>query len=105
MSEAKHTPGEWKAFIRIDAQPNVVFFGSTGWHANIQHHGFRSKKEMDANALLIAAAPDLLAALQALLPYAEDHCDSGPDGFGYKSDEQSKAICNAVVAISKATGE
>lgn len=54
-----------------------------------------SEDELDANSLLLAAAKDLLAALEQLYRL---HCD---DVFRLP-DEHYKAICNAATAIAKA---
>lgn len=51
--------------------------------------------EAAANARLIAAAPDLLAALRDLLKRVDDGSDYGPD----------HAVSIARAAIAKATGE
>ena len=75
MSEAKHTPGPWQLEAdpchvdslttvtggqRMNAHPNA-------WPAHpltVQVGGMASVKEAQANARLIAAAPELLAALE-----------------------------------------
>lgn len=56
--------------------------------------------ELLANVALIAAAPDLLAALQTLLKRHCDEADAGPDFFG--ADEEPEVIA-ARAAIAKAT--
>lgn len=89
MSEPKHTPGRWyvgknvsNAFtIESDADP----------HWNIAVVTRRGSPEWRANALLLAAAPDLLAALI-------DIVDHGPEIGALRS----QAAC---AAIAKATGE
>lgn len=55
MSEQKHTPGPWKA------NDNEIIIGDF----TLRHHwrGGASDSEMRANARLIAAAPEMLAAL------------------------------------------
>lgn len=71
--ESKHTPGPWEAEIK-DGRPTgrIINWVRAVWIADV--HGFPSmwmratekvkeKNEWQANALLIAAAPDLLAAL------------------------------------------
>lgn len=66
MSEAKHTPGPWRGDCEIIGNSRVV--ATTAWCS-----GF--KEEDEANARLIAAAPDLLAALKRItagLSDAED---------------------------------
>jgi hypothetical protein len=60
------------------------------------HEGFQ---ESSANARLIAAAPDLLAALIAFDNAFSHYCEGDPD-----SDEVS-ALYQAREAIAKATGE
>ncbi len=70
-----------------------------------EYHQYRNDKEQAANARLIAAAPDLLAALKAILPAAGD-------GYGHNPHAKKPgdcAGCDAVVAaraaIAKAEGE
>lgn len=78
-----HTPGPWAS--------KKIFTGSYHIQAGEQvvaHAGYEDRAE--ANARLIAAAPDLLAALQGLL-----------DGF---SDYVGPNINAARAAIAKATG-
>jgi hypothetical protein len=53
----------------------------------------------EANARLIAAAPDLLAALNRILPFAEDNCFQ----YGGNADEDEDIVF-ARAAIAKATG-
>jgi len=65
MTESKHTPGPWTA-VR----------GKHGWNVDLhQHYGICSirdntdgsgQQEHEANAKLIAAAPELLLALEQL---------------------------------------
>lgn len=54
-----------------------------------------SDEEADANARLIAAAPELLAALQKLLENAGDCLEV----------EAPSSLCDARAAIAKATGQ
>jgi len=97
MSESKNTPGPWRIsrtsgmeiFINHDHdQPNRV----AGYFAEVRR--FTSDNEqVEANAKLIASAPDLLDALR-LIASAKDR-DFGID----------YAIGCAKAAIRKATGE
>ena len=76
----QHTPGPWWA--EADSRPSdfwgVVYQGKESLKplALIEHYG--GEKTDAANARLIAAAPDLLKALKALLaqlvPFVEDDC-------------------------------
>ena len=63
-----------------------------------------SSEEGQANARLIAAAPDLLAALQDALEFAEDQEDTedGPDGRPQANDAMLLAQ-TLRAAIAKAT--
>jgi hypothetical protein len=85
----KHTPGPWVADIRVGCffvheegeerncldgveDRGVVFQGGRGE----QRGGVRwLTEEQQANARLIAAAPDMLAALKAV----REHCPADPD--------------------------
>ena len=103
----KHTPGPWM----VDAMGNV-------WASNtkvcdmaerpIQDSAYRAKElgEHEANARLIAAAPDLLEALKDMTPPMPP-----PDAkchFGLVPQSECaycKRIAKAHAAIAKATGE
>lgn len=57
---AKHTPGPWSV-----QDGDRVFGYSTGKpYSHCLHEGIGYKTEREANARLIAAAPELLAALE-----------------------------------------
>lgn len=102
----KHTPGPW--FIKpvsnatVEGNLNIIqtesptgkgyhISYSTSWDDNED-----TKIEAKANANLIAAAPDLLEALQAMLSkaYKQNWNDQYPD-----------EVSKAQAAISKALGE
>lgn len=96
MNEAKHTPGPWRACgdsVKAGSRFNVCPCVTAGGSAK----GMIDEREVTyANARLIAAAPDLLAALRAAkvrLQFAERHIDC--------ADE----LATASAAIAKATGE
>lgn len=89
-----HTPGPWA----WDGKFTVTITNADG-----DSMSFRTLPE---NARLIAAAPDLLAALKTLLAidavrYAND---KGPVHKGWQSDELVTAIFQADDAITKAEG-
>ncbi len=69
----RHTPGPW-AFIVPDGvsvrHPQV--YSDTGPVCNATWLGDGRLKELEANARLIAAAPDLLEALDAMLSSPND---------------------------------
>jgi hypothetical protein len=99
----KHTPGPWvvqesnagetviehKALIQ--AQPGSPF-------AAVHADTFDSDETVDANARLIAAAPELLAALEAIV----DEC-GGPQRKVHALPE--RLLKNAIRAVLKAKGE
>jgi hypothetical protein len=67
VSETKHTPGPWQA-----EQDDVPYDGGfETWCVNADGAGICMmdcpKDDMEANARLIAAAPDLLEALEEVL--------------------------------------
>ena len=101
--KSKHTPGPW--FISSPGSADKLYVGPVV----IQSHrtaftnastpdalGHIDNDTLYANARLIAAAPDLLEALQYLLPIAEKNVETS---FG------QDAIRIASAAIAKATGE
>ena len=99
MTEAKQTPGPWRlapakdyagSELNIDAGPR----GQSGFICTAGHRG---DAEAEANARLIAAAPELLEALIAITDQLERIGDPRPGKDGAFIDE-------ARAAISKATG-
>ena len=105
MSESKHThtAGPWIARYS-DRFDNYQIFGAgpTGqrpWICNTKCESVPSQHE--ANARLIAAAPELLEALKGL---AEDYTAVCHDRQSkYKSPNGICALDNALAAISKAS--
>lgn len=100
MSETKHTPGPWHIHedgMKFSREIYPVNYGGkentercvliarvSGWKG-----GFNTAKEAEANARLIAAAPELLEALQAVVRIA---------------DRKTVEFDKARAAIAKATG-
>ena len=91
MTASKHTPGSWRLLFKA-AQGVWVIEGPGRFRfvAFVIAHD----AEDEANARLIAAAPDLLAALRALF-YAFENDDTVAG---------TEAIRNARAAIKSATG-
>lgn len=106
MSE--HTPGPWGVGSKIkEYDPeyendllgqNIDFANHTG---AIQIWG-ESRKELNANACLIAAAPDLLEALEVCIPAPSQYADSGLAKSNMRYEE---ALRIREQAIAKARGE
>lgn len=92
----KHTPGPWT--IHKDySRANYTVFDADG------NYGDTSVETIDANAALIAAAPDLLAALKNL---ADESLKVGNalSRMGQGATALGLAEHKARLAIAKATG-
>lgn len=89
MSEAKHTPGPW---VRGDGDPHQILSSLT-WDCVAEVND--ALPEGEANANLIAAAPELLAALEAMIAKAtkQNWNDNYPD-----------QLAQAFAALDKAKG-
>ena len=104
MSESnKFTPGPWNNMPKTEYVPifkqdeaglALGFINST----NIERTA-----EGKANAYLIAAAPDLLEALEAILPFIPR--TSASEGGASKYSENVKAADMVRAAINKARGQ
>jgi hypothetical protein len=93
---SKHTPGQW---YRTGYQgSNIAVQGADGAPASIALVN-TYRDEGDANARLIAAVPDLLAACEKALTFHDRYCDRvGP------TDGWARAVHDALrSAIAKAT--
>lgn len=93
--KTQHTPGPWHVGIK---QAEKIVYDSTGWavaNATV-YHGENDAEQVKANARLIAAAPELLDALQtaamALI------------GYTHRNEIIENALDSARAAIAKATG-
>lgn len=121
MSDLKHTKGKWEAIIarhdqnipestfgiaiRVEGKkPFLVTNGVYDYTPNVVRDingkpmpDFYSIEEIEANARLIAAAPELLEALQGLMREAEHNYPTLTKSGVWPQYEKAKA------AISKAT--
>ena len=96
-----HTPGPWA----YDEDSKEVFSSSDGyamgWIALVKGNADSGRdfpeQERLANARLIAAAPELLAALRDLVAYDEGSSDE--DSYGHE------LFVRCLAAIAKATGK
>lgn len=86
-------PGPWAIGIETDLPDSAQIIDADGWHLATV-----TLDPVDANARLIAAAPDLLAALEAALIALET-----PDDL--TDEERGWVIEDAADAIRKAIGE
>lgn len=107
---SSHTAGPWKAEASsVSFSLKIVedkFRGNdiaSVWAHNPMSSGAKhmpSMDEMEANARLISAAPELLAALEALLEHAEKYLDFG----SVEGKEQAIQLASRA-AIAKARGQ
>ena len=74
MTQTTHTPGPW----RVGLDKNSVRDADEGYIADCQNR-FADKTTVEANARLIAAAPELLEALKMARQYAPKY-NFYPDG-------------------------
>ena len=103
MGKQTHTPGPWVAEGR-GANLTVVFAGSTpGSRPGVCAVADGTEKEREANARLIAAAPELLAALAAIVSRLE--WNGYREGWDVRCDLPSGTVLAARAAIAKATAE
>lgn len=116
MSEEKHTPGPWHADIRrsygfpSSLTPNIpinpVVMGSPVNRSLAKVP--RLYPEAEANARLIAAAPDLLADLQesaaTLRRYETLHRAKGTAESDEKAEVNARLASRFEATIAKATG-
>ena len=111
-----HTPGPWRATLADEwrsANGNHVQFGSIYISAGRNNPDSRyyyrigsvsnvnNLPQNQANAKLIAAAPDLLDALQQL---DEAYCRAGPNLTAEERRQDRMRLIAARTAIAKATG-
>ena len=97
MESTKHTPGPW----RISEYDNGYLIGAydgsialtTGRAITIKKY----KNEREANARLIAAAPELLEALSAVT-------NNYIDTYGDEGNDAPESIKVALATIAKAEG-
>lgn len=107
MFENKHTPGPWRiveGFMgqieiesdneRDNADPTQVFVLARDIGGRIHGEQFDDYNEREANVSLIAAAPDLLEALQGMMKCFDD---------GVAQEWNAPELDAARAAIAKAT--
>lgn len=66
---SKHTKGSWDWYWRFDNSTNEADCGvaSSGGYSVCRAPRYQEKKQWEADARLIAAAPDMLEALERLV--------------------------------------
>ena len=105
-TKAKHTPGPWAiAFGGMEGDDFAVIGSKFADRAicNLELRDY-----VPANARLIAAAPELLESLRAILSvvdFAIEKNDGDIYGSVYHDVDHQAVISNARAAIAKATAE
>lgn len=96
---SKHTPGPWEVGSAFDnyGEIEIAIERMTPAGNLVVAVALGGLQGQDANAKLIAAAPDLLAALQAIVKSLVDQDDEG-------MIEHAQQMIDARAAIAKATG-
>lgn len=101
--KGKFTPGPWKLNAGREIETSSgKFFLSYGYDEN-KKPDFKNFVELDANSRLIAAAPEMLSALQELYKHCAMIHKSWGDGDNQK--EANAAIEAGRKAILKTLGE
>ena len=96
MKEFKGTQGPWHV-----SDEGTLVVRDDMWFSHVASNiGYSTDDEDVANANLIAASPDLLAALQQLLEIYDDH-----SGIFWTTSSKRRALDNARAAVNKALGE
>ena len=91
---AQHTPGPWK--LETEGHGHLVNGADGRTVVYLHRSGVRNRAEIEANARLVAAAPELLEALHAARN-ALEHAACGQFGIDFKSslDVTRDAIAKA----------
>lgn len=76
--KGQHTPGPWNSIAYGKTTKGEIIIAGGKEFSNLLAEVYKQKNEdsQEANARLIAAAPELLEALKAILPYAENESAS-----------------------------
>lgn len=100
MSKSKHTPGPWteeNGLVSAGKGLDRIKIASMHWAPS---HQVARPEQQDANARLIAAAPELLEELADLLGVIQDEPGEGCEA---RYSESDPIIIAARAAIAKAT--
>jgi hypothetical protein len=105
--EAKHTPGPWNTDEQVIFASSGEAVASTWKFGQFDVGGRGSHAEADANARLIAAAPELLAALKSALSWITVLTETSPGNAEDMRDMEHKRDylgAELRAAIAKAEG-
>ncbi len=106
MTETHFTPGPWRVqmmgHFSADLICNGTFMGLNGGSGAPDYLDADDREEWLANANLIAAAPDLSAALEALL---NDVCEMKDVDLDVIYEGRNGSLSKAKTALKKARGQ
>ena len=91
----KHTPGPWVPHAQGDANYWCLITDTGKWVIGFMQNGELMTEEQVANAKLIAAAPDMLAALLCI--------QAKQERSGIKYYSEGSIMDGVIKAINKAT--
>ncbi len=111
----QHTPGPWTVEPCTPKEDGSHFEGFMVWAlADCEHHPIadcscnhtcRMDWDVEANARLIAAAPDMLAALHEAREYLDGYIDVVDGSYGIPEPNREMMLCAEIdAAIAKAEG-
>lgn len=104
--KSKHTPGPWEVFAASRERENPGIEGDSGTYSVVMFGGpgegiqGRTRDERDANAKLIAAAPELLTLLakaKEMAEFGDINADMEDDGIGWK--QWYRDTCAAIAKV------
>ena len=107
MSDLKHTPGPWRVEghrrVGLDLTGHIISHGINAYGDGPEGYVCNTSGTTDANARLIAAAPQLKDALIDMLDHYVGLVNSG-DAGNWNPETETKVIA-ARAAIAAATGD
>ena len=108
--ETRHTPGPWVAALEGNLRPLIIqdLTGRPIPIASIIHQGggdFDPSETTQVNAHLIAAAPELLAALRRAVPWLGKLIADGGHLQSVCPNDAIGALQQAEAALARAKGE
>lgn len=100
MSETRFTPGPWKASTTYDGVDHIIHAAGVPWQLAYLARHSEIDWPLEANAHLIAAAPELVEALDRFVQITEEHKRSHHLPLVFQA-----ALVEARKALSRARGE
>lgn len=98
-----HTPGPWEVAMPGDVDEHYGVLDGFGHTASV--YGYPDEAAVAlANARLMAAAPELLAALRGVLYWADCECQRLAEDTPANDDPPMCDYCVAKLVIAKAEG-